>query len=243
MVSARAVEHDDRDGRRPADRAADLQPVEPRQHDVEQDEVEAAGARTVEAFAAVGGRLDREAGVAKADGGDFADGRVVLDEQDPGVHSTLVAVRRAADLAAVCQPVSRPGIEVAAFSRARRSAWIGTSRARPGRTHRHQPEHERHAGRFAHLLDDHAIERDPERSHPEGEREVDGVRGVADGRRGDVREQGLELRALGEREQAHHDDPDPQPQHRRARHQEDDEPGGPAEVHPDDERLAADPVR
>ena len=55
-------------------------------------------------------------------------------------------------------------------------------------------------------------------------------------------EQGLELRALGEREQAHHDDPDPQPQHRRAGQQEDDEPGGAAEIDPDDERLAPDPV-
>ena len=35
---------------------------------------------------AVGGRLDGEAGVAQADRRDLADRRVVLDEQDPGVH-------------------------------------------------------------------------------------------------------------------------------------------------------------
>ena len=97
-------EHDHRHGRRPPDLAADLQPVEPGQHDVQQDEVEAAGQRAIKALDAVGGRLDREAGVAKADGGDFADGRIVLDEQDPGVHSILVVAGRMADLGAVCQP-------------------------------------------------------------------------------------------------------------------------------------------
>ena len=39
------------------------------------------------------------------------------------------------------------------------------------------------------------------------------------------------------------DDPDPQPEERRPGQQEDDEAERPAEVDPDDERLAPDPVR
>ena len=45
-------QHHDRDGRRPADRPADLEAVEPRQHDVEQDEVERLRREPVQALAA-----------------------------------------------------------------------------------------------------------------------------------------------------------------------------------------------
>ena len=59
-VGARG-EHHDRDRRRPPDRAADLEAVQPRQHDVEQDQVERLGPEPVEALPAVAGGLDREA--------------------------------------------------------------------------------------------------------------------------------------------------------------------------------------
>ncbi len=56
-------------------------------------------------------------------------------------------------------------------------------------------------------------------------------------------EQRLELRALGEAEQAHQHDADPQPDERRPGEQEHDEPERAAEVDADDQRLAPDPVR
>ena len=63
-------------------------------------------------------------------------------------------------------------------------------------------------------LDDHAVDGDPQRADPEREREVQRERGVPDRRRGDVGEQRLELRALGEAEEAHEQDADPQPDER-----------------------------
>ena len=47
-------EHDDRRRGLAADRAADLEAVEPRQHDVEQDEVRVVGAPALEPLVAVG---------------------------------------------------------------------------------------------------------------------------------------------------------------------------------------------
>jgi hypothetical protein len=80
-------EHDDRDRGFPPDRAADLETVEPRQHDVEEDEVRGVRPPAFEGHDAVGGRQDLEAGRPKAERGDLANGGVVLDDQDPGIHA------------------------------------------------------------------------------------------------------------------------------------------------------------
>ena len=80
-------EHHDRDGRGLPDLAADLVAVEPRQHDVEEDEVERVGPEAVEALDAVGGGRDLEAGRTQPDRGHLADRRVILDEQDPRIRT------------------------------------------------------------------------------------------------------------------------------------------------------------
>ncbi len=76
--------------------------------------------------------------------------------------------------------------------------------------HRHEAEDDRQPDVRPERVDDHAVERDPQRADTEGEREVGGIRGIADGRRRDVREERLELRALGEVEEAKEQDPEPQ---------------------------------
>ena len=124
-------EHDDRDRRRPADRAADLEAVHARQHDVEQDEVERLGGEPLEAFAPVGRGRDGEARVAQADRRHLADRRVILDEQDPGVHGFPRAPATRPVPAAVCQsaaspigcPISRRG----GATGARRAGNVGRS--------------------------------------------------------------------------------------------------------------------
>jgi hypothetical protein len=95
-VTARR-EHHDRHHRRPPDGAAQLQPVEPGQHHVEQEQVEVAGPELLETGDAVGRGRHLEPGVAQADRGDLADRRVVLDEQDVRVHGSPsgAPVRRA----------------------------------------------------------------------------------------------------------------------------------------------------
>ena len=92
----------------PADLAADLEAVEPREHDVEQDEVGAVGAPALEAVDAVGGGRDLNPAAPQAEGGHLADRRVVLDEQDPaaaadpdvhhGVRPPVVTAGRSAGL-------------------------------------------------------------------------------------------------------------------------------------------------
>jgi hypothetical protein len=79
-------QHDDRDRRLAPDRPADLEAVQPREHDVEQDEVGRLGPEPIEARDTVGGARDFEAGGPKAEGRDLPDRRIVLDEQDPAVH-------------------------------------------------------------------------------------------------------------------------------------------------------------
>jgi hypothetical protein len=79
-------EHHDRNGRAAADGAGHLEAVHPRQHDVEQHQVGVRGLEPVEPGTAVVRGLDRETGVTQPDRGHFPDRRVVLDEQDPGVH-------------------------------------------------------------------------------------------------------------------------------------------------------------
>ncbi len=61
---------------------ADLDAVELRQHDVQDDEVEAAFGEPVERFAAVGGRDDLVAVLSKRIGEQGLHGRLVVDEQD-----------------------------------------------------------------------------------------------------------------------------------------------------------------
>ena len=75
------------------DRAADLEAVDPRQHDVEQHEIGRLGREPVEPGGPSSAVVDREARVPQADRGHFADRRVILDEQDPGVHAGEYARR------------------------------------------------------------------------------------------------------------------------------------------------------
>ena len=103
-------QHDDRHGRGAADRACDVEPVEARQHDVEQYEVERFRTESVETVPAVVRSIDREAGTAQADCGHLPDRRVVLDEQDPRVHGRQYASRSG-------QPWA---VAIA------RSSWMGT---------------------------------------------------------------------------------------------------------------------
>src|SRR3954453_6760005 len=107
-------QHHDRNGRGPADLAADLEAVDAREHDVEEHEVGGFRSESGEGFGPVAGGRDGEPGVAQADGRDLADRGVVFDEQDPGVHPRQYASRY-------------PRVASnAAFSRARCSARIGT---------------------------------------------------------------------------------------------------------------------
>ena len=110
-------QHHDRHRRGPADLAGDLETVHPGQHDVEQDKVDRRGRRveSVQAGTTVGGGLDREPGVAQPDRRDLADRRVVLDEQDPGVHAAEYAPR-----------ASRPSVHSSAAPRCGRSVRIGS---------------------------------------------------------------------------------------------------------------------
>src|SRR4029453_132357 len=91
-VGARG-EDDHGDGRGPPDGTADLEAVEARQHDVEQHEVVGGRPESVEPGLAVGLDVDLEAGVAEPDRRDLTDRRVVLDEQDPGLHARQYASR------------------------------------------------------------------------------------------------------------------------------------------------------
>ena len=117
-VGARG-EHDDRDGRGPADGAADLEAVEARQHHVEQDQVERLGAEPVEAPPGRRPRRRRRSPRCAGRSRDLADRRVVLDEQDPGVHARQYA--------------SRPGVSGRQLDRCRRSPGMAVAPVRrPG---------------------------------------------------------------------------------------------------------------
>ena len=85
-------EEDDRHLALAPDRAADLEPVELGEHDVEDDEVEGALAEAGEPLAAVRRCRDLESGLGEPERRDLPDRRVVLDEQHALVHGkSLVA--------------------------------------------------------------------------------------------------------------------------------------------------------
>ena len=86
MQLAPRREHHDRRLALPPDLAADLEPVERREHDVEDDEVERALPEAHERVAPVAGRRHAEAGLLEAERRDLADGGVVLHEQHVLVH-------------------------------------------------------------------------------------------------------------------------------------------------------------
>ncbi len=74
-------QHDDRDLAGLADPAADLHPVDPGQHEVEQDQFRAEGAHQGEAALAGVGGAHLVAAAAQAQAHSLPDGRVVLDQQ------------------------------------------------------------------------------------------------------------------------------------------------------------------
>ena len=80
-------DHDDRHVARLAQRAAQLEPVDARQHDVDQHDVGGLAAERLERVLAAGGLLDGPALVLERQLHRRADALVVLDGQDPGSHS------------------------------------------------------------------------------------------------------------------------------------------------------------
>jgi hypothetical protein len=84
-------EHHDRHRRGGADRPAHLEPVEAGQHHVEHDRVRPLGAEAGEALVAGRGGEHLEAGGGEAAGRELTDRRVVLDEQDAGVHAVSIS--------------------------------------------------------------------------------------------------------------------------------------------------------
>ena len=77
-------QHDDRDRAAAAQPAADLEPVDPRQHQVEHDEVERLLVEALERLAAVGGLDDVVALLAQRIGEQRLDRLLIVDEQDAG---------------------------------------------------------------------------------------------------------------------------------------------------------------
>ena len=84
LVVARG-EHDDRDGRVTPKLAGDVEAVEPRQPEVEDDEIRAALADRRQRRRAVAGRQHREARVLEVVAGERGDLRFVVDDED-GLH-------------------------------------------------------------------------------------------------------------------------------------------------------------
>ena len=80
--SSRRGQHDDRDLALRSQAAADLEAVEPRQHHVEDDEVELLLGEAVERLAAVAGRDHLVALLAQRVGEQRLHGLLVVDEQD-----------------------------------------------------------------------------------------------------------------------------------------------------------------
>jgi hypothetical protein len=76
-------QHDDRGRGLGADLAAHLQAVHARQHQIQHDQVRNAGAEGRQRGRAVGGRLDAVALPFQVVLDDLADGRLVVDDQDP----------------------------------------------------------------------------------------------------------------------------------------------------------------
>ena len=102
-------QHHDGQGGDRTDRPTDLEAVQAGQHDIEQDQIERLVTEAVQAGLTVVRGLDREPGLAQADGSDFADGRVVFDQQDPGVHSTPRACGHRRLAVGRSMPASRRG--------------------------------------------------------------------------------------------------------------------------------------
>src|SRR5919197_1497275 len=104
---------------------------------------------------------------------------------------------------------------------------------------RHQPEDDGQPSLVPEDLGDPSVDVGPQRADAEREREVQRERHVADLGWSDIGEKRLELRTLGEREQAHDHDREPEAGGARADEHEDREPDPAADVDADDERLPA----
>jgi len=79
-------QHHDRNLAFPTDLAADLEPVERRKHDVQDDDVERPLPEADQRVAPVSARGHVEAGLLQPKRGDLADGGVVFHEQQALVH-------------------------------------------------------------------------------------------------------------------------------------------------------------
>ncbi len=133
---------------------------------------------------------------------------------------------------------------VVRYAGRRRPARTGrTASAGQKERGRHQPEHDRQSERLPGRGDDRAVQARPERSDAERQREVEGERRVTDRRRRDVGEERLELRALGEAEQAHDENARPKSGDARPDQQEQHEPDRASDVGADDHRLPPETVR
>src|SRR5581483_10252973 len=103
-------EHDDRHAARGAQALADLEPVEPRQHDVEHDEVDALRGELAQRLLPVG-RLDNGVSVLlEREGEHLPDGVLVVDEEDRGGrigHRSPGAARIALGMSTARTPKAR----------------------------------------------------------------------------------------------------------------------------------------
>ncbi len=86
-------EHHDRNLAVATDRPADLEAVELREHDVEDDEVVRTASELGQAFTAVGRSRDPEARSLEPERRRLSDGRVVLDQEHALVHELTVGPR------------------------------------------------------------------------------------------------------------------------------------------------------
>jgi hypothetical protein len=98
LLAAGREDHDGYRGQRPQ-APAHLEPVDARQHEIEDHEVGRLGQRPVERGAPVGEGLDHVAVVLEVAGDDLGDGGIVVDHQDPrrGLDHHVEATATACD--------------------------------------------------------------------------------------------------------------------------------------------------
>jgi len=79
-------EHDDRNARFAADAPADFDAVDPREHEIEENEIGLVFTETHQRGGAVGGEAGLEVFAAQHDSDHLGDRRVVIDHQDARIH-------------------------------------------------------------------------------------------------------------------------------------------------------------